>query len=337
MTAPLSIISAGMVTAVGLDAPSSCAAMRARLDGFQETRFLGPDGDRLIGAPVPLPRNWMGEKRLAHMAAAAIVEAFDAVPEARGRTALILCLAEEGRPGRQAPDSQQLLIKIEQIAEIGSPIPTRVVAHGRPSGHVALDAARRLLVSRAAAFVMIVGVDSYLTAQCISHYLERDRLLTKKNSNGFIPGEAAAAILCAPSGGRVRLTGLGLAREKAPIYNEADIPFRGEGMATAYKDAFAGSGCLHSDVTLKMGDLVGETYWFQQTALAMLRTQRERSPVQPIWTLGGSLGNIGAAAVPAMLGWALAAMERGYAPSGPILVEASGDDGACGAAVVAAK
>lgn len=337
MTAPLSIISAGMVTAVGLDAPSSCAAMRARIDGFQETRFFGPDGERLIGAPVPLPRNWLGERRLAHMAAAAIVEAFDAVPEAHGRAALILCLAEEDRPGRQAPDSQQLLAKIEQIAEMRNPISTRVVAHGRPSGHVALHAARRLLASKAADFVMIAGVDSYLTGQCINHYLEQDRLLTSRNSNGFIPGEAAAAILCAPSGGLARLAGLGLARERAPIYNEGDIPFRGEGMTAAYKEAFAGSGCLHSDVTLKMGDLVGETYWFQQTALAMLRTQREHSEVRPIWALGASLGNIGAAAVPVMLGWALSAIQRQYAPLGPILIEASGDDGACGAAVVEAR
>jgi 3-oxoacyl-[acyl-carrier-protein] synthase I len=35
----IDIVSIGMVTAVGLDAPSACAAMRARLDGFQETRW----------------------------------------------------------------------------------------------------------------------------------------------------------------------------------------------------------------------------------------------------------------------------------------------------------
>jgi 3-oxoacyl-[acyl-carrier-protein] synthase-1 len=116
-----------------------------------------------------------------------------------------------------------------------------------------------------------------------------------------------------------------------------DIPFRGEAMTAAYKEAFAGSGRLHSDITLKIGDLVGEAYWFQQSALAMLRTQREHSEVRPIWALGASLGNIGAAAVPAMLGWALSAIQRGYAPSGPILIEASGDDGACGAAVVEAR
>ena len=92
MSAPLDIVSIGMVTAVGLDAPSACAAMRAHVDGFQETRFLSTPDGWLTGAPVPLPRNWIGEKRIAHLAAGAIVEAFESVPEARGQTALVLCL-----------------------------------------------------------------------------------------------------------------------------------------------------------------------------------------------------------------------------------------------------
>ncbi|TIO20067.1 MAG: 3-oxoacyl-ACP synthase [Mesorhizobium sp.] len=337
MKAALDIVSAGMVTAVGLDAPSSCAAMRARLDGFQETRFVAPGGDWLIGAPVSLPRNWIGEERLAHMAAAAIIEAFEIAPQARGQTALILCVAEEDRPGRPVGDGQNLLALIEEISELGKTIRPRIIAHGRPSGHVALDVARRLLASGSTSFVMIVGVDSYLTPKSVNHYLQKGRLVTISNSNGFIPGEAAAAILCAPSGGVLRLTGLGVAREPAYIYNETDIPLRGEGMTSVYKNTLAESRCLHSDVVLKIGDLVGEAYWFQQSALAMLRTQREHSPVQPIWALAASLGNIGAAAVPAMVAWAMQAVQRGYAPAGPIMVEASGDDGACGAAIVEAR
>jgi 3-oxoacyl-[acyl-carrier-protein] synthase-1 len=57
--------------------------------------------------------------------------------------------------------------------------------------------------------------------------------------------------------------------------------------------------------------------------------------VQPIWPIAASLGNVGAAAVPVMLGWALEAVQKGYAPEGAMLIETSGDDGACGAAVVA--
>ena len=97
---------------------------------------------------MPLPRNFIGEKRLAHMAAAAILEAIDDYPDARATAALILCLAEEDRPGRLAPDASRLAARIAEITGLASPHRTRIVAHGRPSGIVALDQARRLLADR---------------------------------------------------------------------------------------------------------------------------------------------------------------------------------------------
>ena len=336
MTATLDIVSIGMVTAVGLDAPSACAAMRARLDGFQETRFLGPDRDWLVGAPVPLPRNWIGEKRLAHMAAAAICEAMDPVPEARGTAAVILCLAEENRPGRLARDPSRLAARIAEITGFASPHRTRVVAHGRPSGHVALEQARRMLADRTCPYVMICGVDSYLTALTITHYFSKLRLLTPYNPNGFIPGEAAAAILCARpnSSGTLRLIGLGLAREQAYIYNEADLPLRGDGMTAAYRLALDEASVDLAHVEYRISDLIGESYWFKQSALAHMRLERGRKEFQDIWSPGENMGNVGAAVVPLMLGMALAAVAKGYAMGSPVLIEASGDDGACGAAVL---
>lgn len=341
MSGRIEILASGMVTAVGLDAASSCAAMRARLDGFQETRFLGAGGKWQVGAPVPMPRNWIGSKRLAHMAAAAICEIFEKVPAAEGRTDLILCLAEEGRPGRLVADGGDFA---RQIGEIISHMPLgaiRIVAHGRPSGCVALQQARHML-TEGSEYVMIVGVDSYLSRLSITHYLAEERLLTAANHNGFIPGEAAAAVLCsARHPGHLVVTGNGLAREEAYIYNRQgedglDLPLRGDGMTRAYKAAFDEAGVAHSDITLKIGDQSGESFGFKQTALAMLRTQRIASTVQPIWAIGASLGNVGAAAMPLMLGWAMAATHKGYGPTGPILIEASGDDGACGALVARA-
>lgn len=338
MTAPIDIASIGMVTAVGLDAPSACAAMRARLDGFQETRFVGPDGTGLIGAPVPLPRNWIGEKRTAHLAAGAICEAFEAVPQARGQTALILCLAEEDRPGRPVRDNAGLLRNIAEIVEVEPHARSRIVAHGRPSGHVALDQARRLIASGDAPYVMIAGVDSHLTARTIGYYLGQDRLLTPDNPNGFIPGEAAAAVLCTGSEkGEICLFGLGLSRETALIYNLADIPLRGDGMTNAYRSALDETGIEMNRLGYRISDLIGEKYWFKQSALASLRLVRGAHGFQDFWSPAESLGNIGAAAVPLMIGMAWMAARKGYNAGNPVLIEASNDAGACGAAVFAAR
>ncbi|MER9754756.1 3-oxoacyl-ACP synthase [Mesorhizobium sp. M0166] len=335
MKGAFDIVSIGMVTAVGLDAPSACAAMRARLDGFRETRFQGPAGTWLIGAPVPLPRNWVGEKRIAHLAAGAICEAFETVPEARGQTALVLCLSEKDRPGRATADSSRLLRRIAEIVEITPHARSRVVEHGRPSGHVALDHARKLIVSGEAPYVMIAGVDSYLTAPAVAHYLGEGRLLTEQNPNGFLPGEAAAAVLCGRSGdGKLRCLGLGLSRENASIYNLNDLPLRGDGMTAAYRAAFEETGIEMNRLGYRIADLIGEQYWFKQSALASLRLLRGRHEFQDIWSPGESLGNVGAAVVPLMVGMAFTAAVKGYAPGNPVLVEASNDVGACGAAVL---
>ncbi|TDW32684.1 3-oxoacyl-[acyl-carrier-protein] synthase-1 [Rhizobium azibense] len=334
MNTPIDIVSIGMVTAVGLDAPSTCAAMRAKLDGFQETRFVGSGGEWVIGAPVPLPRNWIGEKRLAHLAAGAICEAFEAVPDARGQAALILCLAEHDRPGRPVHDDADLLRRIAEIVAVEPHARSRIVAYGRPSGHVALDQARRLIVSGEAPYVMIAGVDTYLTSPAIGHYVSQKRILTPDNPNGFIPGEAAAAVLCAQTGNSsLRLYGLGLTRERASIYNAEDLPLRGDGMTNAYSLALGEAGIEMNRLGYRISDLIGEQYWFKQTALASLRLLRGRHGFQDLWSPAESLGNIGAASVPMMVGMAWTAARKGYAAGTPVLIEAANDAGACGAAL----
>jgi 3-oxoacyl-[acyl-carrier-protein] synthase-1 len=340
MSALLDIVSVGMVTAVGLDAPSACAAMRAGIDGFQETGFLASGGEYLIGAPVPIPGGWVGEKRMAYLAATAIGEVFEQVPDARGSAALMLCLAEEDRLGRPVIDPSRLLRRIASLTGLSAPEKTRIVAHGRPSGHVALEQARRILAAGESAYVMIVGVDSYLTAGTITHYFTENRLLVPDNPDGFIPGEAAAAILCratGPSSTGLRLRGLGLSRERAFVYNPDDLALRGDGMTAAYATALKQTGIPMHRVGYRMADLIGEKYFFKQSALATLRLTRGRRDFMDLWSPGETLGNIGAAVVPLMIGWAFTAAAKGYAAGDPVLVEASSDSGACAAAVFASR
>lgn len=334
----LYIRAAGMVTCVGQDAAASCAAMRGRLDGFAETRFMGSDGKWLVGAAVPLPRNWIGLERMAHLAAGALTDLQRQYHAALDGTPILLCLAEENRPGRPVPDPAALARLVAGILGLSAVPRVQVVANGRPSGFIALDWARRLIAAGKDP-VVILGLDSYLTAQTVAHYLRQNRLSHPDNANGFIPGEAAAAVLCTAAPGPLRVAGLGLAREPACIYNSdgeggRPLPLRAEGMSRAHGTSLAQAGCRYSDIVLKMGDLIGEAYWFKQMALAMQRLQRELSDVQSIWPLAASLGNVGAAASPVLLGWAMTAATRGYVPPGPILLEAAGDDGVCGAAVV---
>jgi 3-oxoacyl-[acyl-carrier-protein] synthase-1 len=87
----------------------------------------------------------------------------------------------------------------------------------------------------------------------------------------------------------------------------------------------------------RISDLIGDQYFFKQAALATARLQRVRSEFQDIWSPGESLGNIGAAAVPVMVGMALRAAERGCAAGDPVLIEATDDLGAIGATLFHAR
>lgn len=336
MSTSVNIIGAGMVTAVGLSAAATTAALRAGVDGFAETQFVGPGDEWLIGAAVPLPRAWIGVKRLAHLAAGAIVDALDGQLYAVADMQIILCLAEEDHPGTPIRDAQAFGGQVLSYAGLPAATKLHLVRHGRPSGIVALERVRRMFQRGEAEQAIIVGVDTLLTAPSISHYLRCERLLCKGVANGFIPGEAAAAILCQAGPPRhFALGGLGLTREQAYLYNPDEAPLRGEAMAQAYRDAMDGAGYTdfgHMD--FRITDLTGEAYFFKQSALAMQRTMRLHRDVTPVWSPTDCIGNVGAAVVPLMVGWALTAFERGYQPGEVVLIEATGDTGACGTAVL---
>ena len=50
-----------------------------------------------------------------------------------------------------------------------------------------------------------------------------------------------------------------------------------------------------------------------------------------------SIGNVGSAVTPLMLGMAWTAARKGYSAGNPVLIEASNDDGACAAAILGTK
>src|SRR5687767_3916588 len=99
----VAIQSAGLVTSVGLTAESSCAAFRAKITNPTETRFIDAGGEWIMAHQVPLEQDWRGLTKLARMAAMAIEEALQGIPEQAWRSLpLLLCVAEPERPGRTA-------------------------------------------------------------------------------------------------------------------------------------------------------------------------------------------------------------------------------------------
>lgn len=337
MTPRLSVRAVGMASAVGLDAASSCAAIRARIDGFRETRFIARGGSWIVGAEVPLPEPWRGVPRLARLLEGPLGECLAALPGARlAELPLLLAVAEPERPGR-LPDLERELAA-ELAATVGGPLQpaSRILARGRCGVGEALRDASRLLAAGRAEAVLVAGVDSYLSAPTLRAFDEDHRLLTERNSDGFVPGEAAAALLLTGPDPKAPLhvVSAGFGREPAPI--ASGEPLRAEGLAAAFRQALGAAGITMAEVGWRLGTMSGEQFWFEEDALAVARLLRGRHAFQDLWHPADCIGETGAAALACCLVLAFEAVRKGWAPGDPVLVSASDGNARCAALLVRA-
>jgi 3-oxoacyl-[acyl-carrier-protein] synthase-1 len=327
---PVAVLASGMVTGVGLNSPSSCAAIRCAIDNFSETRFMDSGGEWIIGSQVPLEQPWRGLPKLVHMAVPAIRECLVNVGDVRPEMIpLLLCVAEKERPGRLQGLDDQLFHDIEAELGVHFHPHSGVIARGRVAGALAMADARRLVYEERLPYCLIAGTDTFLVAATLKAYEEKDRLLTSKNSNGFIPGEAGAAVLIGPPSREpekeVLCVGIGMGQEKAII--DSEEPLRGDGLTAAFKSAFADAGCTIDDVDFRIADVNGEQYCFKEAALALTRTIRVIKHGFDIWHPADCIGEVGAAAGACALGVALAAARKHYAVGRGPLCHFASDDG----------
>jgi len=176
---------------------------------------------------------------------------------------------------------------------------------------------------------ILAGVDSLLPIPTLTSLQGRGRLLTSKNSNGFIPGEAAAAVLVAARSRspvpELVCRGFGSQTEAAIV--ESDEPLRAEGMTRAIRAALDDGKATFDEIDYRLADLSGEQYGFKEAALAMGRILRRTKMQFDLWHPADSVGEVGAATGPLLLGVALTAFRKGYAPGRGVLVHLSGDEG----------
>jgi 3-oxoacyl-[acyl-carrier-protein] synthase-1 len=332
---PIAIKKTGLVTSVGLSAPASCAAIRAKVSNPTETRFIDSGGEWIMAHQVPLEKPWRGLTKLAKMAAMAISECLDGIPrEEWASMPLLLCVAERERPGRLDGLDDQLFLDIQKELGVRFSPESAIVAHGRVSAAIALAQARKLIYESNVPHVIIAAVDSLLTWPTLSVYERKDRLLTTSNSNGFMPGEAGGALLVGQRSGKAELLciGIGVGAEKAHI--DSGEPLRADGLTFAIKGALADAGCDLHDLDYRVTDLSGEQYYFKEAALALLRILRKRKKEFDIWHPAECIGESGAAAGIAVFALAEAACRKAYTAGPNILAQMANDAGQRTAAVL---
>lgn len=333
---PVAILGSGMVSAVGLDAPSSCAAIRVGFSGAKETGFM-VDGDWLMGFEVPLPVPWRGREKLLRMAAMAVGECLAAMPDVPAeRVACLLCLSEPERPGRPGDLDRTMVEDLERHLSVRFHSASSLLAAGRVGAVHAIAKAGEILARKDIDRCVVIGVDSLLDAGTLAAYQESRRLLTGVNSNGFIPGEAAAAVILGPARNsrerELHIVGLGTGVEKAHVL--AEDPLRADGLAAAIREAVEGSGLSFDEICYRVTGDNGEHYGFKEGTLAMARVTRPVKQEFDHWHPAECVGEIGAATMPVILTVVLAACRKGYSKGDGILCHLGNDDGARAALVL---
>jgi len=324
-TQPAFITGVGMVSAAGYDAAASCAAVRAVIANITETGFL-VDGQPLYAAQIALPNDLRGHRKIHTLLGCAAAEALGEAGPAASPLIMIVAVAEPERPGALLPSDAVLLQGLATDLAVQLDHRSRVLRLGRWAGAAALDAARQELAGGGDR-VLVVAYDSLLTGPTVSHLADQRRLLSERQPDGYIPGEAAAAIVISavPAPGCVRVAGLGIGTE--PVLRGSERRLRADGLCAAIRAAVAESGQSLAQVGWRIAGVRGDQYDFTEDASAIGRTLRQVRPRFDIWTSLDRLGEIGAAVLPALITIAVHAFRRQYAPGPSVLVHLGGDGG----------
>jgi 3-oxoacyl-[acyl-carrier-protein] synthase-1 len=343
----LGIRAAGLCCAVGYHLSAAACAIRANMDHFQESEFQSRLGDALLVARLPETQLW-GQARLARWLELAIADCLQHAPELDTRNIPLLWIAPQpGRNGathadaddrkngqENASDNPDLDwyaevfdLAVKQLGKQFHPS-SAVLPQGRAGLAAALAQAMLLVQDAQHPYVLLAGVDSYLDAATINHYLQDERLQVPGNSDGFIPGEAAAAVLLHKVDAHdvgVHITGYGQGQEAGRP--DGSVPSRAQGLSQAVRAALASSRQHYDDLAFRISDQNGEAFFAREAANAMTRVAPTGGQKLPLLTMADCLGEIGAATGPAMLAYLARLMPHHASPGHNALLHLANDNG----------
>ncbi len=333
MITPLNIAGIGAFSSLGVGAAFNAAAMRCGYNGFITSDTFEVENEALMVAKAPLDSAIRGDQRLAHMLCSVVEEAMQSLPNNES-VPLFICSSEQAwieQEDRLSKKVFNLLATCSRFSQLDD-VNSLSICHGRVSFAHAIHHARRVLAEEGFKHALILSAESLLLPQTINYYESMGRLLSHDNPAGFVPGEAAIAILVteledgSPINQNVstQILGLGFGEENGTI--EGDTPLTGQGLSQAVTACAEASGVSVSDSHFRLSTASGEAYFFKELSIALGRTIDTLKQEHPLWHPADHIGEVGAVGALAMVLMAHFAFIKDYAPGPIALCQLSNDD-----------
>jgi 3-oxoacyl-[acyl-carrier-protein] synthase I len=343
---PIVVTGVGMVTPIGHDSISAPAAVRAGISRFREIPdFATPSGARVMGSTVyGVTDGRSGSDRLLAMAAPALREALFLAEEYYENlnpqtSRLLVCLGPSDRPRYEDFEREDVEALLE-AAQIGLPhSQIEIIREGQAGGIVALAKATALLAASKVESCIVLAADSLVEFPVLQWLDETGRLKTDDRPDGFIPGEAGAAIVLEHLSHALRrgapilaeVVGPAVTKEEAPIHSGR--PLFGKGLTESIHVTLSSA---EADLDGIICDLNGEYYRMKEWGLVTTRIFNGSDQIPELWHPAENMGDIGAASAIVFVAIAISAVSKGYFKGGNLLVWCSSDSGARGSIKVKA-
>lgn len=336
--ASMMVASAGLCCALGYHLEGALWAMRANMDHFQESAFFCRAGHAIPVAS--LPDDIFGQERMQRWVEHAVIDCARKVPGVHSLLDVDQTVVIVLGPHASRPHADQAICRTlaqTAMARLAGNTPAqgdarehriKVLMEGRAGFGSALQLAARYLANDEAAQVLLIGVDSYLNAADINAGLSEQRLFVKGNSNGFMPGEAAAVIVLRR--GRhgeagVHVGGVGMATEEGR--RDGSVPSRGKGLTEAVRAACRQAQLDPGQLAFRASDQNGEQFYAREAANAMARVRFGQTQLAHR-TIADKIGEVGSATGPALLAWLWRDMtDAEFSPGSNGIIHLAGDDG----------
>jgi 3-oxoacyl-[acyl-carrier-protein] synthase-1 len=319
------IVGAGAHTSLGTSLPASCSALHAGFDAFREHPFLiDKTGEHPVVARIPhLDEAADAAARLAELATPAAEEALAPLLGISPAPVISIFGALPGeRPGFTVSDSQEVRKRLLDTLNKHYPMKAMEVVIGEnTAGMEAFAKGFREIAPGKAEFCLVGGADSYLHPETLEWLDYHDRLHSRTNRWGIIPGEGAAFCLLASAEavGKYNLesvgavVGVGEANDE-PAYREEDIR-TGKGLSSAVGKVLE-TLPEEEKIDRTICDLTGEIWRADDFGFTVTRLSDRFIDPSRVMAPASAWGDTGVASAPLSVGVAMHAGLRGYA-SGP--------------------